>query len=94
VSPYKTKGIKQSLLQKGFRQSNTHHEMFYLFVNNKKTSIRTRLSHGISEYGDNLLGQMARQLKLERIKFEEFIECPLTEKEYLAIVANKGLIKL
>jgi len=94
VVAHKSKEIKQSLLQKGFRQSNTHHEMFYLFVNNKKTSIRTRLSHGISDYGDSLLGQMARQLKLERGKFEEFIECPLTEKEYIELVANKGFIKL
>lgn len=96
MSTYRTKEIKKALLNKGFRQKNTDHEMFWLWVNDKKTSVRTRLSFGskAKEYGDNLLGCMARQLKLPRAELDELIECPLSKEEYQKILIEGGAVKL
>jgi len=53
--PRKTRAIRAALLSKGFMADDTHHEMFWLVVDGRKSSIRTRISHGVAEYGDNLL---------------------------------------
>src|SRR3972149_3791095 len=57
--PRKTKVIRAALLKKGFIGDETHHEIFWLVVDGKKTSIRTRISHGAKEYGDELLALVA-----------------------------------
>jgi hypothetical protein len=94
MSTIKTKDIHAALTGKGFRVADTHHEMLWLFVGGKKTSIRTRLSHGSDEYGDSLLKLMAKQLKLRRADLDRLIECPLTEKEYVSILVKNGDVRL
>ena len=94
MSTIKTKDIRDALTGKGFRSAEKHHEMFWLFVNGRKTSIRTRLSHGSSEYDDGLLGLMARQLKLRRADLDKLIECPLTEAEYVKLLVANGHVRL
>jgi hypothetical protein len=68
--------------------------MYWLCVHGKRTSIRTRISHGAKEYGDSLLGEMARQLKLRRRDFDDLIDCPLTAEGYLGLLAKGGHLKL
>jgi len=94
MSTYRTREIKQALLNKGFCQTSTDHEMYWLWVDDKKTSIRTLLSFGSREYGDNLLGCMARQLKLKRAELDELIECPLGKSEYQQLLIKHGHVKL
>ncbi|MCX5645908.1 MAG: hypothetical protein NTZ17_14705 [Phycisphaerae bacterium] len=90
----KTKDIRKALTGKGFRIVESHHEMLWFFVQGKKTSIRTRLSHGSEEYNDSLLGQMAKQLKLKRADLDRLIECLLTEKEYVNKLIHDGHVRL
>ena len=94
MSTIKTKDIHDALTGKGFRTTETHHEMLWLFVNGQKTSIRTRLSHGSDEYDDSLLGLMAKQLKLRRSDLNRLIECPLKEKEYVSLLIKNGHVRL
>ena len=94
MSTAKARDIRQALTGKGFRVVEAHHEMLWLFVQGKKTSIRTRLSHGSSEYDDGLLGLMAKQLKLKRGDLDRLIECPLTENEYVNGLINDGHVRL
>src|SRR5205807_6554339 len=94
VSTRPTREIKQALLDKGFEEQSTHHEMYWLRVRGKRTSIRTRISHGKREYGDSLLAQMARQLKLQRDEFEDLVDCPLTAEGYIALLVERGEIQL
>lgn len=94
MSPRKTKDIRKSLLVKGFKETNTHHEMYWLYVGNRKTSVRTRISHSESEYGDRLLNQMAKQVGLNRTEFDDLIECPLTHDEYLKRLRTRGIVRL
>jgi len=82
MSNYRTSEIESALSKKGFLQHNTHHKMFTYYFDGKKTSVRTRMSHGIDSYGDNLLGPVAKQLKLSKRQLEDFIECPLTAEKY------------
>jgi hypothetical protein len=93
VSVRKTKDIKTGLLAKGFEQEITHHEMYWLYVRGRRTSIRTRISHGAAEYNDKLLGLMAKQLKLRRSEFDDLIECPLSGEDYTKLLAERGHVQ-
>lgn len=84
----------QELVSEGFKETNTHHEMYWLYVGNRKTSVRTRISHSESEYGDRLLNQMAKQVGLNRTEFDDLIECPLTQDEYLQRLRTRGIVRL
>lgn len=68
--------------------------MYLFYYENKKTSVRTRLSPGAKEYSDDLLAQMAKQVKLDRSQFDDIIDCPLTENGYVQHLIAKGHIRL
>jgi len=85
MSSISTRTIKRALTSKGFREELTHHEMLWFFVDGKRTSLRTRISHGLKEYSDPLLAQMAKQLNISKYHLEKFFDCTLTEAEYLAL---------
>jgi hypothetical protein len=95
MSTIKTRDIRKSLTGKGFQVIEcSHHEMLWLFAHGKKTSIRTRLSHGSDEYDDGLLGLMAKQLKLKRSELNSLIECPMSGDEYLNSLLQQGHVRL
>ena len=93
MASIKTQHIRRALMKKGFLPSQTHHEMYYYAIKGKKTAIRTRISHGAKEYDDSLLGQMAVQLKLEKMEFLSLIDCSLSGDDYYCKLSNKGLIR-
>jgi predicted RNA binding protein YcfA (HicA-like mRNA interferase family) len=94
MSSVETKKLEKALTSKGFEESNTHHEMYWLSHDGKKTSIRTRISHSEREYGDGLLSQMSKQVKLSKSDFHNLVECPLTKEAYLAMMIAQGHIRL
>ncbi len=71
MSPRRTDAISRALETKGFQKQDSHHEMYWLHVDGKKTSVRTRISHGDKEYGDSLLGLMAKQVGLARRELDD-----------------------
>lgn len=89
----KAASIEFALKSKGFRQDNTHHRMYWFYYDNKKTSIRTRLSHSVKEYGENLLKQIQKQMKFNtQRKLLDFIDCPLDEEGYVDMLRDEGEI--
>lgn len=76
--------VKSALLKKGFRISDTNHTYFtYYSLAGKKTQIFTKMSHGPNhDINDYLIGQMARQCKISKIKFCSFIECHIDQSGY------------
>lgn len=89
----KTREIENALLSKGFIRSDSNHRFFHLYVDGKRTPIRTYLSHGVSEYGDDLLSKVRQQMKLRSKKeLLEFIDCPVTHEDYVEIVREAGLL--
>lgn len=90
--PKRARDVEASLCRKGFRQSNGDHAFFYLFVDGKKTGVKTKISHGEKEIGDNLLATMAKQVHLTKSRFKDLIECPLSEDDYVALLRESGKV--
>lgn len=88
-----TRALGDALESKGFARSNTHHQIFWLVVDGKKTAIRTRLSHGAREYGDALLGAVANQMRITRADLRRFVECELSGEQYLAMLRAAGHVR-
>lgn len=93
MTTVKTKKLRGALLRKGFDEVNSHHHMFFFMVGGKKTSVRTRLSHSGTEYGDNLLSQVAKQMRLKKAELLDFIECTFTHEKYLEhLLSNEHVV--
>lgn len=94
----KTRKIASALTRKGFVEQGGRkrkkHIFYFLYVDGKKTSIRTKLSHGINEYNDTLLSLMRKQLKFDKKEeLEDFIDCTkMNFEEYLSMLSDKSII--
>ena len=93
MKPRKSKEMRTVLEQKGFVPAKRAHVFMFLHVNGKKTSVRTMVSHGVKEYGDNLLKQVARQLHLTSGELDGLFDCPLTGAKYVSLLSEKGVLK-
>ena len=90
LATLKTRKILSSLQKKGFVQAERDHTFLILCVNGKKTSIRTKVSHGNKEIDNYLINKMSLQVKLERKDFLDLISCPLSLKQYLEELKTQG----
>lgn len=90
----KTRDVKGSLLRKGFIEDNNDHKFYHLYVNDKKTAIRTKISHGEIEIDSYILKQMAKQVRLTNELFEDLINCPLSYDNYITILIDNQIIRL
>lgn len=87
--------IESNLPSKGFTEENTHHKYFYHEYKGRRTGIYTYTSYGsqYKTYGDPLLKQMKKQLKLDTTKqVTDLFQCPLTKNGYNQILKSKRLI--
>ena len=91
--PKPAKDVAAGLRKKGFQSENSKDVHYRLYVNGKKTMVCTKISHGEKEIHDGLLGAMARQLKLSRKQFNDLVDCPLQQHEYLKILRDIGIIE-
>jgi len=90
---YKIKKIQQSLSKKGFKKEEGDHT-YLVFVNEgKETMVSTKLSHGSSEPGKDILSKVKGQLKFNsQTDFERFIDCKMSQMEYTNYLKEKGVI--
>ncbi|NUQ35353.1 MAG: type II toxin-antitoxin system HicA family toxin [Planctomycetaceae bacterium] len=90
----KTRDLESALQKKGFIAQSAgradDHRWYTLYVDRKKTSIRTKVSHGEKEYGKHLISKVRRQLSLDNTNFKRFIECPLNHEEYVNLLILGG----
>ena len=93
MAVYKPRQLEKALVSKGFKKDKTHHKMLWLHVENKKTAIRTRISHDGKDYGDSLLGEMSRQVKLKRKYFNDLIQCPMSREDYIDHLRSTGVLQ-
>lgn len=94
MASYKTSQFRQALEKKGFIIDQTHHEMYWYFLDDKKTSLKTRISHSEKEYDDFLLSERKKQLHLSKSDFKLFVECPLTAEQYKKILLDSKIVKI
>jgi hypothetical protein len=83
--------IERALLAKGFRYCDTDHRHLVLFVDGLATSIRTHVSHGGLEYGDDLLSKVKQQLHLpSKHDLLRLVDCYMDGAEYLSTLRSQG----
>lgn len=92
MNSYKTKDIESALSKKGFQVHQSKHKIYILYIDGKKTNVRTFVSHGIKEYGKTLINRMRNQLHLSREEFDVLVSCPLTEEKLLQIYMDRNKI--
>src|SRR4051794_18209364 len=90
--PRPARDVMAGLERKGFAKKENDHTFFHLWVDDKKTRVYTKVSHGEKEIPDNLLGAMARQLNLNKKQFLELVDCPLTREAYVASLRTAGIV--
>ena len=91
--PHKARAVEAALLRKGFRLvTNGRHRKFeYGALGGNTTAVRTSMSHGANrDLSDDLLGKMARQVRLSRREFDELVRCPMSQSRYEGLLARRG----
>lgn len=75
-------------------KSGGDHAFYTLHVDGQQTAIFTKLSGGTDykEYGDNLLGKMAKQLKVSKEDLFSLIDCDLDASGYRKKLSDKELV--
>lgn len=96
MRPRKVKDVVSVLKKKGFvDDKDTHHAYYYLWVDGKRTTVCTYMSHGTkgSELGQSLMGSIKKQLKFDDNKLaENFFDCTFTKDDYSEMIRAKGLL--
>ena len=89
--PIEREKIRSMLLEKGFMQKSGKHYYYYLFVNGKKSSVFTSLSHGpgYKEYSDELVSNVAHQMRLTKKELLQFVDCFLTYEKYIELLRQR-----
>lgn len=87
--------VERGLQKKGFRleREKTGHRHYRLWHNGQKTPVLTMVSHGTQHktIDKSTVGHMARQVRLSGSEFENLVNCPLTEDEYIKKLRAAGL---
>lgn len=87
--PRDRREVERALVGKGFEKDDRHHHLFfYRSRKGELTAIRTRTSHSGKTLDDYLIGQMARQCRLDRHDFLRLVDCPMSRVEYERTVAS------
>ena len=94
IVPKSKKDIEKALVRCGFKlEKKRDHNYYFLYVDNKKTKINTKVSHGsYKDISDGLLNQMMKQIKLSKKDFNRLIEGKLSKDEYISYLRDIGEI--
>jgi len=94
MAVYCTSTFIKSIEKKGFVRDKTHHDMFWYYLDGKKTLVRTRTSQGEKEFNDGLLSQRRKQIGLSnKNQMLDLINCPLAADELKQILIENGRVK-
>ena len=93
----KRRKVEAALERKGFEKGEGRHSYFtYYTLQGDKTSVWTMTSHGSSgaDISDPLIALMVRQCRIPRTKFEQLVDCALSQEEYEELLAEKNAIRV
>ncbi len=96
MTVFKARDICSALKKKGFVEDpSSDHIRYTLYVNGKKTRIFTFISHDFREYGEKLISEVKKQLRLQsKNELQDFIKCPMTGEEYTKLLIERDHISL
>ena len=89
---FNKKEVAQSLKGKGFFVESGDHDYYrYHTLSDKRTHIRTKISHGSKPnyINKNLESFMAEQCKLSTRDFRKLIDCSINQIEYEELIENE-----
>ena len=92
MSVIDSKTTLRNLKKKGFVESNKDHKYLHLYLNDRFV-LSTKISHGSSDIGEELIRAMSFQCALSKSEFLDLAKCPMSKDEYLEILERKGLLK-
>ena len=81
----KRRDIEKALERKGFKRTEGDHSFFIFYTQaGKKTTVRTKTSHGrgSEDIGDTLISRMAKQCELTNGDFRQLVDRRLSRKNY------------
>lgn len=93
--PFERRKVEAALSAKGFVRTEGDHAFFiYYSETGKKSSVRTKTSHGTGhrDIADVLVAQMAKQCRLTNALFRDLINRPLDRAAYEAKLVEQGLV--
>lgn len=87
--------VERALQRKGFTlEKKRDHNYYFLYVNGKKTTINTKVSHGShKDIDDGLLNKMMRQMRLPKKEFNEYMNCTFSEDDYMEYLIRENYIE-
>lgn len=89
----KARVVAAALKKKGFLEDTSGNHVYYWYwFNDRKTTIRTCISHGEDEIDKWLICKMARQLFLSKDDFVELVSCSLDADAYRERMVFEGHI--
>lgn len=90
--PIERQKIARALSKKHFRLGAGDHDYYWLYVDDVRTGIYTKLSRGekYRTIGDGLVKEIARQIKLQKGEFLEFVQCTLSGDAYVALLKSRN----
>lgn len=91
MASLKATKTKQSLIKKGFIQTDSHHHYFE-FWHKGKVIATTYTSHNSEEINDYLIKAMSKQCLMDKMFFIEFIKCTKSKEDYIKLLKLKGEI--
>jgi hypothetical protein len=80
--------VASALEAKGMERHESHHHMFRKQVEGVTTLV-TRISHNSKDIDDGLGRLMGKQLCLNLREFWELVDCPLSERQWDGLVADR-----
>lgn len=93
MGPFRARDVATALTSKGFVAYDNDHTYYHFKYEGKDVGVFTKISHGEREIRAPLARKMRQQMKLEsNADFQRFVECPLTQTDYEAILRKQGKI--
>lgn len=86
----------QALKQKGFVQEPSDHKRFRLYVDGRKSSVKTMVSHGAKHtLSDGLSNTIQKQLGFATSsELRSFVDCGIDHTQHVRLLIERGRVKL
>ena len=92
---YSTKDFEAALERLRFGRDKTHHNMFWYYDGERKTSLRTRTSQGEKEFNDSMLSMRRKQIgNLSKEQFIALLQGKMTPEEFRQHLIEHDVIQI
>ena len=93
IRSVKTRDLRKQLLSLGFEEDRGKDHIFYFYRYEEKIVVRTKVSHGLDEIRQPILGLIAKQLQMNRDEFEDLLKGKVSSERYKKILTERGIIE-